>query len=251
MRIHIATLFNCDAYGRIRSLGRAWSRPGGAPRFFMGRRRDGNVWLFRDDLPDEQTRELEVLCRSEPSTKDLRRPPRFAPEIRAALQGLGPITREYRGPAYLIPEGTEAPPYAVLITKEEGRMLEAGFPWMLPHLRADVDIGPVTAAVVNGSAVSICYCARLLPWPPKRALRPWMQCSAGATPRQRSPRGRPPSAAEDFCLFTARHGRTLPRSGSPRRSARCATARIGKSSESQRIPARARRTQRPGAMVNP
>ena len=136
MRIHIATLFNCDAYGRIRSLGRAWSRPGGAPRFFMGRRRDGNVWLFRDDLPDEQTRELEVLCRSEPSTKDLRRPPRFAPE---------------------------APPYAVLITKEEGRMLEAGFPWMLPHLRADVDIGPVTAAVVNGSAVSICYCARLSP----------------------------------------------------------------------------------------
>lgn len=163
MRIHIATLFNCDAYGRIRSLGRPWSRPGGAPRFFMGRRRDGNVWLFRDDLPDEQTRELEVLCRSEPSTKDLRRPPRFAPEIRAALQGLGPITREYRGPAYLIPEGTEAPPYAVLITKEEGRMLEAGFPWMLPHLRADVDIGPVTAAVVNGSAVSICYCARLSP----------------------------------------------------------------------------------------
>ena len=118
MRIHIATLFNCDAYGRIRSLGRPWSRPGGAPRFFMGRRRDGNVWLFRDDLPDEQTRRLEVLCRSEPSTKDLRRPPRFAPEIRAALQGLGPITREYRGPAYLIPEGTEAPPYAVLITKE-------------------------------------------------------------------------------------------------------------------------------------
>jgi len=129
----------------------------------MGRRRDGNVWLFRDDLLDEQTRELEVLCRSEPSTKDLRRPPRFAPEIRAALQGLGPITREYRGPAYLIPEGTEAPPYAVLITKEEGRMLEAGFSWMIPHLMAGVDIGPITAAVVNGSAVSVCYCARLSP----------------------------------------------------------------------------------------
>src|SRR5256885_829403 len=90
-----------------------------------------------------------------------------------------------------------------------------------------------------------------LPWPPKRALRPWMQCSAGATPRQRSPRGRPPSAAEDFCLFTARHGRTLPRSGSPRRSTRCATARIGKSGASQRIPARARRTQGPAGPAHP
>ena len=34
---------------------------------------------------------------------------------------------------------------------------------MLPPLKADVDIGPVAAAVVDGSAVSICYCARLSP----------------------------------------------------------------------------------------
>ncbi len=90
-------------------------------------------------------------------------PPRVASAIRAALQGHGPITREYRGPAYLIPEGPQAPTDAVLLTKEKGRMLEAGFPWILPHLTAEVDIGPVTAAVVNGSAVSICYCARLSP----------------------------------------------------------------------------------------
>src|SRR5204863_8730063 len=68
-----------------------------------------------------------------------------------------------RGPAYLIPEGNRAPRDAVLITKEKRGVLEAGFPEMLPPLAADVDIGPVTAAVVNGSAVSICYCARLSP----------------------------------------------------------------------------------------
>ncbi len=163
MSIHVATLFTCDADGRILSLRRPWSRPGGAPRFFMGRSHDGNVWLFRHDIPDYLTRKLEVLCRSEPSAKDLMRPPRVASAIRAALQGHSPITREYRGPAYLIPEGTQEPTDAVLITQEKGRMLEAGFPWMLPHLTADIDIGPVTAAVVNGSAVSICYCARLSP----------------------------------------------------------------------------------------
>jgi hypothetical protein len=129
----------------------------------MGRRHDGNVWLFRNDIPDDLTRKLEVLCRSEPSAKDLRRPPRIASAIRGALQRHSPILREYRGPAYLVPEGTQAPTDAVLITKEKGRMLEAGFPWMLPHVTGDVDIGPVTAAVVNESAVSICYCARLSP----------------------------------------------------------------------------------------
>ena len=161
MRIHIATLFKSDADGRIRSLGRPWIRPGGPPRFFMGRRQDGNVWLFRHDIPDDLARTLEGLCRSEPPAKDLMPPPGVASAIRAALQGHRPITREYRGPAYLIPEGTPEPTDAGLITKEKGRMLEGGFPWMLPHLTADVEIGPVTAAVVNESAVSICYCARL------------------------------------------------------------------------------------------
>jgi len=164
MRIQVATLFNCDADGRIVSLRQPRSGAGGPPRFFMGRWHGGNVWLFRDDIPDDLTRELEKLCRSEPSTKDLMRPPRVASAIRGALEGHGPITREYRGPAYLIPEGTQAPTDAVLITAETSRTLEAGFPWMLPHLTADVDIGPVTAAVVNGSAASICYCARLSPF---------------------------------------------------------------------------------------
>src|SRR3989442_4498838 len=163
MRIHVATLFNCDADGLIVSLRRPTSRPGGPPRFFMGRRHDGNVWLFRHDIPDDLARRLEVLCRSEPSAKDLIRPPRVASAIRAALEGHRPITQEYRGPAYLIPERTQAPTDGVLITKERGRMLEAGFSWMIPHLMAGVDIGPITAAVVNGSAVSICYCARLSP----------------------------------------------------------------------------------------
>ena len=161
MRIHVATLFNCDSDSRILSLRRPWSRPGGPPRFFMGRTHGNNVWLFRHDIPDDLTHELEVLCLSEPSANRLMRPPGIATEIRAALQTRGPITREYRGPAYLIPERTQAPTDGVLITKEKGRMLEAGFSWMIPHLMAGVDIGPITAAVVNGSAVSICYCARL------------------------------------------------------------------------------------------
>src|SRR5437773_9049050 len=158
MRIHTATLFNCDADGRIVSLRRPWSRSGNPPRFFMGRRPDGNVWLFRDDIPDDLAVKLDELCQSEPLVKDLMLPPSVASAIRAALERRVHVTREYRGPAYLIPEGTRAPSDVVLITKEKRRVLEAGSPEMHPPLAADVDIGPVTAAVAHGSAVSICYC---------------------------------------------------------------------------------------------
>ena len=163
MTIHVATLFDCDADGRIRSLRRPWSRPGDAPRFFMGRTLEGNVWRFRHDLPDDVVRELEVLCRSEPRAKRLARPPRNAGRIRTAIQAHGPITGEYRGPAYLIPEGPDTPIDAVRVTKENVHVLETGFPWMVPPIMSEADIGPVTAAVVGSNAVSICYCARLSP----------------------------------------------------------------------------------------
>jgi len=125
----------------------------------MGRTHRGNVWLFRRDLQEDAAGELEALCRSEPTAKDLIRPPLIRKAIRAALQARGPIIREYRGPAFLIPEGTKETGDAVLITKENGHLLEVGFPWIVRYITADV--GPVTAAVVNGNAVSICYCARL------------------------------------------------------------------------------------------
>ncbi len=163
MRIHAATLFNRDADGRIRSLGRPWSRAGGPPRFFMGRTHRGHVWLFRHDIPADLAHDLDVVCRSEPPAERLIAPPGIATAIRAALQARSPISREYRGPAFLIPEYQGVPPQAESITMANGHLLEAGFPWMLPHLTTEVDIGPVTAAIVNGSAVSICYCARLSP----------------------------------------------------------------------------------------
>src|SRR5207237_8946603 len=125
--------------------------------FSLGRGPVGNVWLFRNDIPDDLAGKLDELCQSEPLVKDLMRPPSVASAIRAALEGYVRVTREYRGPAYLIPEGTRAPSDAVLITKEKRRVLEAGFPEMLPPLAADVDIGPVTAAVLNGSAVAYCH----------------------------------------------------------------------------------------------
>ena len=161
MRTHIATLFRCDADGRILSLQRPWSRSGGPPRFFLGRTRDGYAWRFRHDVSEWLVHRLEKLCLSVPLADDLTVPPRIAAAIRAELQADGGIAREYRGPAYVIPQATRASADGVLITHENCGVLHVDFPWMLQPIRAGGDIGPVTAAVADGRAVSICYCARL------------------------------------------------------------------------------------------
>lgn len=160
MSIHVATLFDSDADGRLRYV-REPGDPYAPPRFFMGRTLRGNVWHFRYDLPDELIRDLEHLSRSEPVAVDLMRPPQTRAAIRAALQAHAPITSEFRGPAYLIPERVRTSAEVVLITRANGHLLQTGFPWRLRRWPADIDIGPITAVVVEGSAVSICFCARL------------------------------------------------------------------------------------------
>jgi GNAT acetyltransferase len=161
MRIHVKTMFGCDVSGRLRYVREPWGDPHAPPRFFMGRTARGNVWNFRYDLPDELVRKLDVLCRSEPVTEDLMRPPRVTVPVKAALQGHSPIVKEERGPAYLIPESVRTPKDAVLVTKENRDILQDGFPWMLRHIQADIDVGPVAAGVAEGRAVSICFSARL------------------------------------------------------------------------------------------
>lgn len=162
MTTHIATLFDYDANKRLR-LVREPGDPHVPPRFFMGRTLQRNVWHFRSDLPDDLTRELEFLCRSEPIAPNLARPPSIAVAIRAKLQPYAPIIREEQGPAYWIPEGGRAPQESVLITKRNAHILQTEFPRMRGLLMDDVDVGPITAVLAQGSAVSICYCARLSP----------------------------------------------------------------------------------------
>lgn len=161
MKLHVATMFGCDANGRLRYVREPWGSSRAPPRFYMGRTVRGNVWHFRHDLPDELVRKLELICRSEPITDDLGRPARATAAVRTTLQVHSLMAKEERGPAYLIPSRMERPTGTVLITKENGVVLKNGFPWMLRHVLSDIDIGPVAASVVDGTAVSICYCARL------------------------------------------------------------------------------------------
>ena len=163
--LQVATLFVSDANGRLRYInepGYAEAELDRAPRFFMGRTLEGNVWRFRHDLPDDLVRELEQLCRAEPIAVNLTEPPRNAVAIRAALHTHAPITQEECGPAYWIPDQVQIPAGVVLVAAANAHLVAANFPWTRTSL-SDVTTGPLLAAVVQDQAVSICYCARLTP----------------------------------------------------------------------------------------
>jgi hypothetical protein len=162
--IQIAALFVSDTDGRLRYI----AEPGyeeaelePAPRFFMGRTKEGTVWRFRHDLPDDLARDIEDLCRFEPIATNMADLSTNMATIRATLQAHAPIIHEERGPAYWIPHNIVTPAaHVVQVSETNAYLLEANFPWKLTS-PSGLNTGPLAAAVVQGNAVSICYCARL------------------------------------------------------------------------------------------
>jgi RimJ/RimL family protein N-acetyltransferase len=163
MRLQVPALYVLDQDGRLRYIGEpgyAEDELDPAPRFFMGRTAEGNVWAFRHDLPDGVVRELEELCALE-APLTVKTPPKQSVHIKAVLKAHQPITAEERGPAYWLPGEAEAGP-AVLITEANADLLEAHFPWRRTS-RAGFAHGPVVAALEDGVAVSLCFCSRFTP----------------------------------------------------------------------------------------
>jgi hypothetical protein len=162
--IQIATLFVSDADGRLRYIaepGYEESQLDPAPRFFMGRSKEGTLWRFRHDLPDDLVQDIEDRCRFEPIATNLADLSMNMATIRAALQAHAPILHEERGPAYWIPHSIPTPSAQVVqVSETNAYLLEANFPWKLTS-PSGFTTGPLAAAVVQGNAVSICYCARL------------------------------------------------------------------------------------------
>jgi hypothetical protein len=157
MTLHLNTLYLLDPDGRLRCVNEVGEPP--PPRFHMGRTRHGNLWRFRHDLPNEVVATLDRLCRSEPPATDFTSPPRNHAEIRTVLQDHAPIAGEFRGPAYWVAEDTQPAAHVVLISEANAGLLGESFAWLHPLLR-EPDLGPVAATVVQGQAVSLCFCSR-------------------------------------------------------------------------------------------
>ena len=145
MELQAATLFTYDEAGRICFENDGDLSPTLAPRFFLGRTRDGHVLRLRHDLPEALARRLEQLVAAEPIADDLRADPRCLDQMRAALASYAPITSEFTGPAFYFPDDIRRPDEIVTLTTANAEVLRQHFPWLIDSL----DIAQPCMAIVR------------------------------------------------------------------------------------------------------
>ncbi len=158
MDLKANALFTHDAAGRILTSNE--SDPERAPRLFLGRTPDGNVWRFRDDLSPDVVTELERLCREEPPLADPRQRPVMFDALKAGLEAREPVAEVWEGPTWHVPQPLAETDGVVAIGSENRELLAEHFPYAAEHLEEQ---WPVFAVVVDGVAVSTCYSSRLTP----------------------------------------------------------------------------------------
>lgn len=156
MAMQMQTLFRMDERGQLMAV----NEPGAplAPRFFLGRTRQGNLWRFRHDLPADLVAELDRLCRAEPLAADLSAPPVGYAAMRAVLEERAPITEEYRGPCYRFPDELPDLPGAVELTEGNAGALPPEWMWLR---QARAQYAPAAVVLEGGRAVAVCFCSRI------------------------------------------------------------------------------------------
>jgi hypothetical protein len=163
MELHTAALFLHDERGRITGTNDG-EPPGVAPWLYLGRTREGNVWRFRDDLPNDLVAELTDILETEPATNDLRLPPATLSRLGETLARIGPAESVDMGPAFHFPDEIPEVKNVVVIDRSHIDLVKERFPDHCPWLSDQFDIRqPITAVVRDGVAVSIGYSARMTP----------------------------------------------------------------------------------------
>lgn len=154
MQMHVHALYVQDHASRIISVN-DWNG-GLAPRFFLGRTKEGNIWRFRHDLPEEICVQLENLCHSEPFTISDR--PLHEAAYRRILASHSPITRIWLGPAYSFANVFAFASEPILINEQNAFMLQDHFPDWLPDVPHQQ---PFATLLVDGQPVAVCASVRI------------------------------------------------------------------------------------------
>jgi len=158
LELQLEVLFRFDSQGRMTELNQAGATP--APRVFLGRTSQGNLYRARADLPPALAEELEAIAAEEPVVGDFRTPPLVSGGLREALEAHDPVTSEYRGPAYLLPDVDSTPPGVVELNGENATLLKPDFAAWLETFESS---RPFSALTQGDRAVSICCSARTGP----------------------------------------------------------------------------------------
>jgi hypothetical protein len=143
-----------DARGRLLATRDPAARP--APRLFLGRSAEANVWATRVDVERGTALELHRLCAAERTlaAPSVERGPACRERVRELL---APVTAEHRGPAYVLPDQLPDDPRAREVTADERHAWSEAFPWVAEEFAA---IAPVVIAFEAGHPAAICHTPR-------------------------------------------------------------------------------------------
>lgn len=154
----VEALYVHDPNGRLLRTNEPDPLP--APRFFLGRTREGNVWRVREDLPERLARELAGLASREPVAADLRSNPTFHEQYCAVLHSQAELRMIYAGPAYSFPAEIPLPGKVVRIGVGNSVLLRRGFGGAADQFEQRA---PCLVVVEDGMAVSVCFSSRISP----------------------------------------------------------------------------------------
>jgi GNAT superfamily N-acetyltransferase len=149
-RLQLETLFVLSERGRILSTREPLPSPG--PAFMLIRGSTEVAWAVRVDVSDELADELADLARQEPVCAEWERPPIHARRYQDALRG-----RVGWGPAFAFPESL-ASPGGVVAIHDEAPLRRHFTGWAAGEIEAGA--APMMGVLVDGHAVSVCFCAR-------------------------------------------------------------------------------------------
>ena len=158
IRLQVEALFTHNADGRIVAKNKPVHAP--APRLFLGRSTGGNLWRYRDDVPDDLTAALEPLLAREPVPERFDGLPAVQTELVAALAEHRPIAEVYSGPAWRLPNDLPLARRAVVVSAADARTLQSHYPTLAENLSV---MSPCAAVVERGVAVCVCFSARISP----------------------------------------------------------------------------------------
>ncbi len=128
-----------------------------APRFFLGRTKQGNIYRFRHDLPEPLINHLEALVALEPIPRALHEEPVYLTAFRDVLHEHSAVQQVWTGPAYRFSREVRWPPGVVRITDANADLLDEGF----ADWRTDLaTCQPCAVVVRENRAVSLCCSAR-------------------------------------------------------------------------------------------
>ena len=160
MDIHVRALFTHASDSRLLFVNEPGGSASPAPRLFLGRTREGNIWRFRAGLPQKLVEQLNALCADEPPLiTEFNEPPRHLETYLRLLEKHAPVQKPQTGPAYHFAENISPPSRSVIaVTEKNAEILRGGFEEFVAELPA---WQPFVALVEGSRAVSVCRSVRI------------------------------------------------------------------------------------------